>query len=333
MMRGSTLLGAAVAAMTAVTAAAPGPAAGQAAPGPKQRYQKVADGVYAALPAPGSDVAANSGFVIGTRGVTVFDALRPDVVKEMLAAIKAITPLPVTYVVNSHHHYELVMGNSVFEGATIISHVNARRQLVDNPIDKQMERTRASNQQLGLPNSAPEATTPAPVRLPDVTYTDRLAIYDGTRELQVIHLGRYHTDADSVLFLPKEKVLFSGDLLPGIGGPGGQREAYFRDFIRSIDTALTLDFDTIVPGRGDRLATKEDLRNFQQYLRELLTQVQGFVDRSASKEDTVAGVKPPAYLDPKRLETASFKRLWNDSVQRAYDELKGAKTQQPNGGR
>ena len=149
--------------------------------------------------------------------------------------------------------------------------------------------------------------------------------HDGDREIQLIHLGRYHTDADSVIFLPRERILFSGDLLPGIGGPGGQREAHFREFILSIDKALALEFDTIVPGRGERLATKQDLKNFQQYLKDLLAAVQVFLDRGATVEETEAGVKPPAYLDPKRLDTPSFKRLWIDGIRRAYAELKAEK--------
>jgi glyoxylase-like metal-dependent hydrolase (beta-lactamase superfamily II) len=215
------------------------------------------------------------------------------------------------------------MGNPMFKGAAIVAHANVRKNLVDNPPTAQIAQTRAANQRLGLPDSTADA--PQGVRLPDITYTDRLVFYDGDRELQLIHLGRYHTDADSVLFLPKEKILFSGDLLPGIGGPGGQREAYFREFIQCIDKALTLDFDTIVPGRGEQLATKQDLRNFQAYLRELVAQVQTFVSAGKTLEETQAAIKPPAYLDAKRLETASFKRLWADSVRRAYEEAKGAK--------
>ena len=78
-----------------------------------------------------------------------------------------------------------------------------------------------------------------------------------------------------------------------------------------------------MPGRGDRLATKQDLRDFQQYLKDLLSQVQTFVDRGATVEEAEAGVKPPAYLDRTRLDTPSFKRLWADSIRRAYAELKG----------
>ena len=291
---------------------------------PQQRFQEVAKGVFAGSPTPGSDVPANSGFVIGKEGVLIFDSLRPELVAEMLGEIKKHTSLPVKYVINSHHHYELVLGNSVFAGATIVSHANARTNLIAMPPEAQVARTRASNVSLGLPNP-PEEKLPS-LRVPTLTYTDRLVLHDGDREMQIIHLGRYHTDGDSVLFLPKEKILFSGDLLPGIGGPGGQREAHFRDFIQSIDKALALDFETIVPGRGDRLATKQDLRNFREYLAELVAQVQKFVDRGATLEETRAGVKPPAYIDPKRLETASFKRLWSDSVQRAFAELTAAKS-------
>ena len=232
------------------------------APGPKQQFKKIAPGVYAGLPAPGSDVAANSGFIIGKDAVWVFDALRPDIVKEMLVEIKKLTPVPVKYVINSHHHYELVMGNPMFTGATIVAHANVRKNLIDNPPTAQIAQTRAANQRLGLPDSTADA--PQEIRLPDITYTDTLVFHDGDRELRLIHLGRYHTDADSVLFLPKEKILFSGDLLPGHRGPGGQRvKPTSAKFIQSIDKALLLDFDTIVPGRGEQLATKQDLRNFR----------------------------------------------------------------------
>jgi glyoxylase-like metal-dependent hydrolase (beta-lactamase superfamily II) len=295
--------------------------AAQSAEKPKQRFEKVADGVYAALPAPGSDVVANSGFVIGKDAVWVYDAMRPEIVEGMIAAIKKLTPAPVKYVINSHHHYEMVLGNSSFPGATIVAHENARKDLIAAPPEAQIARTRANLKRLGLQDSGADEALP-PLRLPDLTFTDKLIFHDGEREVQVIHLGRYHTDGDCVLFLPREKVLFSGDLLPGIGGPGGQQEAYFRDFLKSIDKALALDFDVIVPSRGPKLATKQDLRNFRQYLADLISEVQKYVDRGATLEETQKGVKPSAYLDPKRLDTPSFKRLWDDTIHRAYEELK-----------
>lgn len=317
---GLALVAAAVSSASIVALAA-SPQAPAAAPpdGPKQKFQRVADGVYAGLPAPGSDVSANSAYIIGKDTVWVFEALRPEIVKEMLVEIRKQTKLPIRYVINSHHHYELVMGNNEFAGATIVAHENVRKNLIATPPAAQIERTRQSNQSLGLPQGN-EGQAP-PVRLPELTYADKIVFHDGDRELQLIHLGRYHTDADSVLYLPREKILFSGDLLPGIGGPGGQREAHFREFVQSIDRALALDFETIVPGRGERLATKQDLRNFQQYLKDLLAAVQTYVDRGATADEALAGIKPPPYIDATRLETPSFKRLWADGVRRAHAEL------------
>ena len=293
--------------------------AGAQAPA-KQKFVKVGEGIYAALPAPGADVVANSGFVIGKDAVWIYDSMRPEISEGMLTEIRRLTPLPVKYVINSHHHYELVLGNSLFKEATIISHANARKNLITTPPEAQIARTRANLVRLGF-DAGPEEKLP-PLRLPDVTFTDRLVFHDGDREIQVIHLGRYHTDGDAVLYLPREKVLFSGDLLPGIGGPGGQQEAYFREFVQAIDKALALDIETIVPGRGPQLATKQELRNFRQYFVELIAEVQKYVDRGATLEEAQKGVKPSAYLDPKRMDTPSFKRLWSDTVRRAYEELK-----------
>ena len=133
----------------------------------KQRFQQVAPGVFAGLPSPGSDVSANSGFIVGKDAVWVFEALRPEIVKEMLPEIRKHSAAPVKYVVNSHHHYELVMGNAEFSGATIVAHENVRQNLLRTPPAAQIARTRESNKRLGLPDSS-EGETP-PVRLPDLT--------------------------------------------------------------------------------------------------------------------------------------------------------------------
>jgi glyoxylase-like metal-dependent hydrolase (beta-lactamase superfamily II) len=279
----------------------------QAADGPRLKFQKVAEGVYAGFPNPGSGVAASTAFVIGKDSVWVLDALIPEAAKETLAEIRKHTSAPVRYVVNSHHHSELVGGNAIFPQAEVLSHVNARKNLM-------AEQARAA--------AKPQQDAKPPARLPTLTYTDRLVFYDGDREVQLIHLGRYHTNGDTVLFLPREKVLLSGDLLPGIGGPGGQREAYFRDFVQSIDKALALDFDVIVPGRGQQLASKQDLRNFQAYLKKVIDDVLGFVNHGASLELALR-LEPPPYLDRGRSD--SLPRLWADTIKRLYQELEAEK--------
>lgn len=272
----------------------------QYAPEETQTFVKVAEGVYAAFPNPKARHIANSGFVIGQSAVWVFDAQRQPFAGQLLSEIRKLTSLPVKYLILSHHHQELVDGTAAFKDVTIVAHRGMRKNLIEEP-------------------------RPG-VRLPDTTYEDELTFYDGDLELRLLHLGRYHTDGDSVLFLPREKVLFSGDLLPGKGGPGGMRQAYLTDFVQSIDKALALDFDTIIPGRGTALATKDDLRKFQQYLVQVLSGVQEFVDRGATLEETLAGVEVPDYITPQRRNSSSWEMLWERTINRAYPELKAKKT-------
>ena len=315
------LLCAAVAIGFVTLAVAPTPVvSARAQTTPPHRVQKLAEGVYAAWPPAESDVGSTSGFVIGTRGVWMWDALRSDVATRLREDIRKLTPLPVRYIINSHHHWGLVLGNAAFPEATIVAHENTRTKMIEDPPQAQIAR-QAESPEEARRNIARHVTLP--VRLPDLTYTERLVFHDGERELQVTHLGKAHTDNDSVLFLPRERILFAGDLLPGLHGPGSQQDAVFRDFVPSIDKALALDFDTIVPGRGDKLGTKQDLREFRQYLIDLIHDVQAFVDRGASVEETLAGLKVPAYID--RPQGAAFKRQWAVIVQRAHAELAAEK--------
>lgn len=262
----------------------------------KQKIVKVRDGVYAAFIDRETGLGANSGFVIGKDAVWVFDTQRVDVSTELLSEIRMLTAKPVKYVIHSHHHDERVDGNPVFTEATIVAHSAMSKHLIAKP-------------------------RPG-VRLPEITYDERLTFYDGDRELQLLHLGRAHTDGDSVLFLPGEKVLFIGEILPGKGSVGGHREAYFKEFVQTIDKLLALDFETIIPGRGDALATKDDLREFRNYLIEVLDKVQKFVDRGATLEETLAGVEVPDHITPENRKRRSFNMLWERMMNRAYAELK-----------
>lgn len=264
---------------------------------PLQAIRQVAPGAYAAFANPEGDISANSGFVIGNTGVWIFDAQRPDYSRDLLKEIRKLTSNPVRYVIHSHHHREIVEGNPVFEDAAIVGHSGMRTNLIEEP-------------------------RPG-VRLPELTYEDQLTFYDGDLELRLIHLGRYHTDGDSVLYLPQQKVLFAGDLLPGKGGPGGMRQAFLQSFVKVIDRALKLDFDVLVPGRGDSLADKDDLRAFQAYLAQVLSEVKKFVDRGAPVEQALREVQVPDYIDRSRLGTESFDRLWRLTIERAYADLKG----------
>src|SRR5947199_843193 len=142
--------------------------------------KKVGEGVYAAIGADGGKAGSNAGFIVGSNGVVVvdtFEAVGP--ARDLLAAIRKITDLPIRFVVNTHYHLDHTGGNAVFAqaGATILAQRNLRGWL------------RTENLKFFGPNPKPEqkAIVEALV-LPDETYSDAVDIYLGARQIQVRYM-------------------------------------------------------------------------------------------------------------------------------------------------
>jgi len=151
---------------------------------------------------------------------------------DVLARIKSISPLPVKYLLNSHHHGDHASGNDFMRktvGVDIIAHRNIRENFL-------------RIKQAGEPN---------------ITFSEQSAIYLGGVEVQLYWFGRGHTNGDTVIDFPDLKTIHAGDLIidamPVIDYPGGGSAI---EFIKTIDKLLTLDFDTIIPGHG-RIMNKE----------------------------------------------------------------------------
>ena len=83
---------------------------------------------------------------------------------------------------------------------------------------------------------------------PTMTYTSKMTLYQGQREIQLLHLGRGHTQGDTVVYLPKEKIVCSGDLMET--QPAYMGDALFDEWIKTLDALKELDFTTDLPGHG-----------------------------------------------------------------------------------
>ena len=110
---------------------------------------------------------------------------------------------------------------------------------------------------------------------PNVTFTDSMAIHKGGREVQLLFLGRGHTGGDTMVFLPAERIVFTGDFFEG--RPGGGVLSYLGDsFIdewpASLERLKAVDFDVIVPGHGAPLRERKQIDDFQNYLRDFWKQ-------------------------------------------------------------
>jgi cyclase len=292
-------------------------------PTPKFKMVKISDGVYAAIRTepPGLTVNANSVFIINDDDVVVVDTtLTPGTARETIAALKQITNKPVKYVINTHWHDDHIMGNQAyrdaFPGVEFIAHVKTREYLPTTGLENRkgamsdqgypafitaLKNRLAKNESVfGGPMDEEEragyagsieiaerymAENPGvEIVLPTTTVEDRLLLKRGTRTIEIRYFGRGHTSGDLVVFLPKEQIAITGDLVvwpvPYVGSP----QSHPRDWSNALQQILALHSKLIVPGHGPVLNDDSQLRNMARLFTSIAEQVSTAVKRGENLE-------------------------------------------------
>lgn len=238
--------------------------------------RQVAEGVYVYDggydDSPNNSFAANAGIVIGNDGILVVDTLiSSKTATEFIEDIREISDKPVKFVVNTHGHLDHTFGNSDLEniGAVIIGHADCR-----DYIEKFGELALDNAGDYGLTEDDLAGTR---IAVPKLTFTDRMSIDLGGREVELIYPGPSHSPGSIVVYLPREQVLFTGDILftdshPFLG------EGDLEGWQKALDSVKALGASKIIPGHGP-VSTEKDLNDMKDYLtlfdkmaRELATQ-------------------------------------------------------------
>ncbi len=243
--------------------------------------QRLAPGVYAYI---GGEGSTNSGFVVTDKGVIVIDSQGPRArALDLLSRIREKTGKPVTYVINTHYHGDHTFGNQYFHGR-IISHEETRRLLIseDKPHRKRFKKI-----------FGPDSLKGFRLTLPDITFDDRLDIYEGGRILTLIHPGPAHTKGDAYVYLRKERIVFTGDILykgrlPWLG------DGSVLGNIRALDAILGLKAKIYVPGHGG-VATKKDVLEYKSYLLDLVREVKRLHASGKTMKEVSRDIRLPAY--------------------------------------
>jgi glyoxylase-like metal-dependent hydrolase (beta-lactamase superfamily II) len=248
----------------------------QAENGPAFKAQQVSASTWyveglSALGTPANqNFISNAAFVITPAGVVVIDALgSPALAVRLLAEIKKVTPIPVTHVLVTHYHADHIYGLQTMKaaGAKILAHEAARVYLNSDTARLRLE---ASRQEL-----APWVNEETVLVAADEWISNDRSITIGGVTFEIKRVGPSHTPEDIAIYLPKEKVLFAGDLvfrsrIPYVG------QADSRHWILALDQLLAFDTQVIVPGHGaiSRQA-RNDMqltRNYLEYLRSKMAQ-------------------------------------------------------------
>lgn len=252
---------------------------------------------------------ANAGLIVGRDGAIGVDALMvPSMTRRLVAAIKKVTKKPVAQLINTHHHLDHTGGNAFFKTSQIIATDKARRALEPGfPPVPMLQRF--------MPRFAAEFPK-LRVVLPTVTFQDRMALYDGDREIQLWHPGApAHTVGDSVVYLPKERILFTGDLCFHYVTPLAF-QGHVGHWIKALDRLLEFDADVLVPGHG-AIGTKQEARYVRDYLVLIRREAKKRFDAGLSPEEAARDIK----LGPFRAWSDADRVLPN--VMRCYTEFQG----------
>jgi cyclase len=281
--------------------------------GKTYKFEKVAEGVYYATGGFGS----NNVVIVNDQDVLlVDDGTTPAAARAFLDDVKMITTKPVRYVVNTHFHYDHTDGNSVFgPEVQIIAHEYVRTAIATfdvlnrepfitsqktavpariESLTKQIAAEKDVQKRAALQKDLTAAQTtlsqlkeikPTP---PNVTYSSKMVLHKGAREIQLLFLGRGHTGGDTVVFLPRERIVSTGDLMESRLAYMG--DAFFDEWVTTLGALKNLDFALVLPGHGAPFADKGLITAFQNYLTDLTKKVTALRAQGATAEEAASRV-------------------------------------------
>jgi len=238
--------------------------------------KEVAPGVFYRIAEREKNIIANTGWVLFRDYVMVIDANFPWGARAVLPDLKRTTNKPIRFVFDTHYHGDHAWGNGVFvdAGATIICSEDC------------IAESRASNPASWEKSTGTGEQDIKKYRLehPQISFRDRMVFDDGTRRVELVRVGPGHTRGDAVAYLPKERILFTGDLC--VNRPGNNvadQNADHDNWVRTLDGLAQKDVGIVIPGHGDQ-GTVETLRGQRAYLADMIDQVRAGIARGATAE-------------------------------------------------
>jgi glyoxylase-like metal-dependent hydrolase (beta-lactamase superfamily II) len=279
---------------------------------PEKEIIELHDGVYARL----HTGLTNAGFIIGDQEVLIIDSLRvPSFARELVQDIRTITKKPIKYVIDTHSHWDHSWGNEEFQDVTIIGHDNCYREMIDLEWNSNWRNRVVSAEASWSKEAAAVNITP-----PNVTFETSMRLYFGGKEIHILYLGKAHTSGDIFIHLPKEQIIFTGDVAHARGTPFLE-DGYPHEWPGTDNRLLGLKAERFVSGHG-AIGTYKDLTEARDFMHALVDNLidakqEGLNATDASKAATMA-------LAPRFDEWRGFEGL-EVAIPPFYNKLDGKK--------
>lgn len=308
------------------------------------RFEEVAEGVYFVSGTGAMVTRSNAMVVVTEEGVLVVDShITPAAGRALIEGIAQITDEPIRTLVNTHFHYDHAHGNQAFgPGVRVVGHEYTRHRMATAPLEEHtfkgsserdrqaLEEMRAALEmasdeerealetQISIQAAHVASTAEIDPVPPDTTLAEKMTFFRGGREIQLHFLGRAHTGGDVVVYLPAERLVFTGDMM--LGGPPWPGDGWVNEWPATLERLKQLDFDLILPGHGPYFRDRELIDHVQAFHRELWEVVSALHTEGVPAGDAVERIELSHHaenLPPARV------RVDLRGVQRMYMVLNG----------
>ena len=278
----------------------------------KVSFDKLSDHAYAYT----AEGDPNTGIVIGDDCVMVIDTqATPVMAQDVIRHIRTVSDKPIRYVVLSHYHAVRVLGASGYQP----QHVIASRDTYDLIVERGEADMKSEIERFPRLFQAVESVPG--LTWPTLVFEKRMTLWIGKLQVELMQIGRGHTKGDTVVWLPQERILFSGDLVEYETTPY-TGDAYLADWPVTLDAIAALKPKKLVPGRGAALQNEAEVAAGLDGTRAFITEMFGAVKAGAASGKDLRTVYRETYeaLKPRFGNWVIFDHCLPFDVTRAYDE-------------
>ena len=259
---------------------------GAAQDAPAAEFREVAPDLYFYFDFGGSNAAV----LMTDEGVLVVDTtMHPDDAEDLLTEIRRHTDAPIRYVVNSQHHGDHYMGNSVFEreGAIFIQHPDTLA-VIEERIQYEVE-----TRPFAARGQDPDAIT---LVRPDILFDSRATIELGGRTIELLYIGAGQNEGDTLVYFPHARALHTGGVFHNRSWANTSYAPSFEGWVTVLRAMKRIGADVYLPPHGD-LATEADLDAFTDFIELISTEVRAAVEAGTPLEDMLEELTFDEYRD------------------------------------
>ena len=266
-------------------------------------------GVFARL----HEGLTNAGIIVGDDSVLIIDSLRvPSFARDLIKDVKDITDKPIQFVIDTHSHWDHSWGNEEFPDATIIGHKNCYAEMIDVEWNEQWRKKVTSSDDPWSEEGNIVNITP-----PNMTFETSMQLYFGGRELDLKYFGRAHTSGDIYIHLPKEKIVFTGDVAQD-GGVPYLGDCYPVDWPDTDNKLAALPIERFMSGHGP-IGDHKALEGARDFIHNLVDSVKSAI--ADGQNSVQASESVIAQLTPEYGNWRSFDRI-GENLTSVYEKLK-----------